>query len=160
MLADGMGGNTDHFCSDAGFPAHAEGNPAAAGQIGDQGRQVNVADPFRQADGKYPGHLQKFWICTLQSGDGIDIQDGKYHQKRNENGEIFRTDPDQGQNDKGSHRNGFDQENHRFQDIAQKPELESKTADQNSGYKCHTKAQADFAKGPSNGAPEVRFRNQ
>ena len=94
LLADGTAGNADHLRSDAGFPAHSQRDPASAYEVGHQRRQVNKTDSARQIEGKYLRHLQKLFVRTLQTGDGIDIDHGEYHQKGDQYGQVFRADPD------------------------------------------------------------------
>ena len=57
---------------------------------------------------EYKSHLLESKIRAFQSGNGIYIENGKYDQEGNEHRKTGGTNPDEGQNDKGGHRNGFD----------------------------------------------------
>ena len=69
---------------------------------------------------EYPGHFQEFRVRCQKAGSGVDINHRENHQKRNQYGQIIRTDPDQGKNDKRGYRYRADQKHKGLQNLAQK----------------------------------------
>ena len=112
-----MVGHTDDLGRDTGFKAHAQTDIGTAYEIGKQGRPVNVTEFLPARHMKDPGHLQKLGLRAVKPGDGIDVDHGKYHQKRDKDRQVSGTDPDQRQNDEGSYGYRFDQNHDGFQQI-------------------------------------------
>lgn len=80
--------NTDDFCRDARFPAHAQSDFAAADQIGKYRRPVDIMNSFPAGHSKDRSHLQKIQIRASQAGQRVHIDNGENHQKRTEDGQL------------------------------------------------------------------------
>ena len=91
---------------------------------------------FRQIAMIAQGDFQKLLIGAFQSGDGIDIDHRENNDKSNENGKVAGTGPDQGEDHKGCHGNGFEKEHRRLQKLFHKGNVVCKAAKKQTNHKC------------------------
>ena len=127
---------TDHLSGNTGFPAHAQCSAAGTEKVRNQCRQIDETNSFPKWKPEYRCHFQKLLIGAFQSGDGIDIDHRENNDKSNENGKVAGTGPDQGEDHKGCHGNGFEKEHRRLQKLFHKGNVVCKAAKKQTNHKC------------------------
>ncbi len=106
--ANGACGNANDFSGDASLPGQPKPHTTSREQKGSQLWQPEVENPPMPRNGKDIASFKQSKIGTFDALQNVEINHREDNQKRNENRQLLRRKPDEANDDKGGHRDGFD----------------------------------------------------